>query len=116
MNFVGGDSLAAESRARGRASRVLCATRPYRNSSELDYSVHDNTATATHYGLFCFNGRKVNLGGVFVWQYIGIKEVSDRIWLANFMQYDLGYFDHETCSLESVDNPFQAKVLPMSPV
>jgi hypothetical protein len=30
--------------------------------------------------------------------------------------YDLGYFDHETCRLESGDNPFQAKVLFMSPV
>ena len=32
-----------------------------------------------------------------------------------FMQYDLGFFDHETCRLESVENPFRAKVLPMSP-
>jgi hypothetical protein len=39
-----------------------------------------------------------------------------QIWLVGFMQYDLAYFDHETCRLESVDNPFQAKVLPMSPV
>jgi hypothetical protein len=30
--------------------------------------------------------------------------------------YDLGFFDHETCRLESVDNPFEPKVLPMSPV
>jgi len=47
---------------------------------------------------------------------VGIKEVSDNIWLVSFMHYDLGYFDHETCRLESVENPFQAKVLPMSPV
>jgi hypothetical protein len=29
--------------------------------------------------------------------------------------YDLGFFDHETRRLESADNPFAAKVLPMSP-
>ena len=45
-----------------------------------------------------------------------IKEVSDKIWLVSFMQYDLGFFDHETARLESAENPFAAKVLPMSPV
>ncbi len=38
-------------------------------------------------------------------QNVGIKEVIDRVWLVSFMQYDLGYFDRETCRLESVDNP-----------
>jgi hypothetical protein len=32
------------------------------------------------------------------------------------MRYDLGFFDHETCRIESAENPFAAKVLPMSPV
>jgi putative transposase len=31
-----------------------------------------------------------------------------------FMDYDLGYFDDETCRLESAGNPFELKVLPMS--
>ena len=30
-----------------------------------------------------------------------------------FMQYDLGYFDDETCRLEPIDYPFGPKVLPM---
>jgi len=29
--------------------------------------------------------------------------------------YDLGFFDHETGRLASIQNPFAAKVLPMSP-
>jgi hypothetical protein len=29
--------------------------------------------------------------------------------------YDLGYFDDETCRLEPIKNPFGPKVLPMSP-
>ncbi len=37
-------------------------------------------------------------------------------WLVSFMQYDLGYFDHETCRLQRIENPFSVKVLPMSPV
>ena len=28
-------------------------------------------------------------------QKLGIKEVDDGIWLASFMDYDLGYFDLE---------------------
>ena len=32
------------------------------------------------------------------------------------MNYDLGYFDGETCGLEPLANPFGPKALPMSPV
>ena len=45
-----------------------------------------------------------------------MKQIDERIWLVTFMQYDLGFFDDETCRLEPAENPFQAKVLPMSPV
>ena len=33
--------------------------------------------------------------------------------IAGIMQYDLGYFDDETCRLEPIENPFGPKVLPM---
>lgn len=41
--------------------------------------------------------------------------MGERTWLVTFMQYDLGYFDDETCRLEPIENPFGPKVLPMSP-
>ena len=41
--------------------------------------------------------------------------MDDRIWLVAFMDYDLGYFDDETCRLEPIENPFGPTVLPMSP-
>jgi len=53
---------------------------------------------------------------VFAGPNVGVKQVSDKIWLVSFMHYDLGYFDHETCRLEPIENPFSPKVLPMSPV
>ena len=53
---------------------------------------------------------------MFAGQNVGIKEVNDQIWLVSFMQYDLGYLDEDACRLEPLDNPFGAKVLPMSPV
>jgi putative transposase len=57
--------------------------------------------------------RKINLSVVFAGQSVGIKQVSDEIWL--FMDYDLGYFDQETSRLESIEKPLGPKVLPMSP-
>jgi hypothetical protein len=40
---------------------------------------------------------------------------DDHLWLVTFMDYDLGYYDDETCRLEPIDNPFGSKLLPMSP-
>ncbi len=90
--------------------------RPYRGLPELDYPFHDKTITVTRCGRICHNRQKVNLSTVFAGQNVGIREVADGIWLVSFMQFDLGYFDHETCRMEPVENPFRAKVLPMSPV
>jgi len=89
--------------------------RPYKGLGELEYPIHDFTATVTRCGRICYQRRKINLSTVFAGQKVGVKQVSDKIWLVSFMQYDLGYFDHETCRLEPIENPFAAKVLPMSP-
>jgi hypothetical protein len=40
-----------------------------------------------------------------------LEQASDRIWLVTFMDYDLGYFDDETCRLEPLAIPFGPKVL-----
>jgi hypothetical protein len=37
--------------------------------------------------------------------------VPEEIWLVSFMDYNLGYFDHETCRLEPLANPFGPRVL-----
>jgi len=71
--------------------------------------------TVTHCGRLCFDCRKVNLSQVCAGQQVGVRQVTDRIWLVRFMEYDLGYFDDETCRLEPIDNPFGPRVLPMSP-
>lgn len=96
----------------------LCtpSRRPYRGLEELDYLLHDKTVTVTQCGRICFQRHKIHLSTVFAGQNVGIKQVDDKIWLVTFMQYDLGFFDGETCRLGSAQNPFGAKVLPMSPV
>jgi putative transposase len=92
------------------------SSRPYHGLDELHYPFHDRTITVTQCGRICFGRRKINLSTVFAGQNVGVKEVSDRIWLVTFMDYDLGFFDHETGRLGSAENPFAAKVLPMCPV
>ncbi len=77
---------------------------------------HDRAATVTTCGRICFNRQKINLSQVFAGQTVGIKQTDDRIWLVSFMDYDLGYFDDETCRLEPLANPFGPKLLPMSSV
>ncbi len=88
--------------------------RPYKGLPEIDYAFHDKTVTVTACGRICLNRKKVNLSTVFAGQKVGIKQVEDKIWLASFMAYDLGYFDEDTCRLEPIEDPFGRNVLPMS--
>jgi len=89
--------------------------RPYHGLDELHYPFHDRTITVTQCGRICFGRRKINLSTVLAGQNVGVKEVSDKIWMVSFMDYDLGFFDHETGRLGTAENPFAAKVLPMCP-
>ena len=91
------------------------SARPYRGLSDFDYPFQDRTITGLRCGRICFGGRKVNLSAVFAGQNVGVKENSEKIWLVSFMQYDLGFFDHECLRVECAPNPFEAKVLPMCP-
>ena len=100
---------------RGRSHRPASPCSPYRGLEELVYPLHDWTATITRCGRICWNRHKINVSVVFAGQNVGVRQVSDRIWLVSFMDYDLGYFDDETCRLEPIANPFAAKVLPMVP-
>jgi putative transposase len=90
--------------------------RPYNGLPELEYPFHDRTITVTRCGRICLGAQKVNLSQAFAGQKVGIKQVDDRIWLVSFMRFDLGFFDDETCRIESAENPFVAKLSPMSPV
>ena len=93
----------------------VSSSRPYKGLSELEYPFHDRTSTVTNCGRICLGNRKINLSTVFAGQNVGIKEVADQVWLVSFMQYDRGFFDHETGRITSAENPFGAKVLPMCP-
>jgi putative transposase len=97
------------------AELYAASPRPYHGLGELEYPFHDHTIAVTNCGRICLGGRKINLSHVFAGQKVGVKEVSDKIWLVTFMHYDLGFFDHQSTRVECAENPFGARVLPMSP-
>src|SRR5207249_3945432 len=97
------------------AELYVQSTRPYRGLTPVEYPLHDWTAIVTTCGRICWKTRKINLSQVFSGQAVGVKQVHERVWLVSFMDYDLGYFDDETCRLEPIENPFGPKLLPMSP-
>src|SRR6058998_4046820 len=94
----------------GRVRRRMVTLR---GLEDVTYPYHDATITVTQCGRLCFHGRKVNLSQVFAGQNVGVTQVGEHVWLVTFMQYDLGYFDDETCRLEPIDYPFGSRVLPM---
>ena len=98
------------------AELYSASPRPYQGLSELTYPLHDRTVMVTHCGRICIGRRKVNLSQVFAGQNVGIKEVSEKIWLVTFMHYDLGFFDEESGRVECAPNPFSARVSTMCPV
>jgi putative transposase len=91
------------------AELYTSSLRPYKGLSDLEYPFHDRTITVTACGRICIGKRKINLSTVFAGQNVGIKEVSDKIWLVSFMKYDLGFFDHEAGRVECAENPFAAQ-------
>jgi putative transposase len=88
----------------------------YQPPEDPDYPLHDKTIQVTQCGRICLHGKKISFSRVFAGQLVGIREVDDKIWLVSFLDFDLGYFDEDGCRVEPIDNPFMAKVLPMSSV
>jgi len=73
-----------------------------------------STVHLTACGRICLHRKKINISSVLAGQRLGIKEVDDGIWLVSFMHYDLGYFDLEQKTLQTLDNPFGTRLSPMS--
>jgi len=80
---------------------------------DVDYPFADKILTITKCGRICIENKKINVSTVLSGQKVGITQVDDKIWLVQFMNYDVGYFDTDTCRLEPTSNPFGVKLLPM---
>jgi transposase InsO family protein len=92
------------------ADTYAASPRPYQGLTELDYPLHDKDVIVTCCGRICMHRKKINISTVLAGQRLGIKEVDDGIWLVSFMHYDLGYIDLEQRTLQTLDNPFGARL------
>ena len=90
------------------------SAKPYDGLPELNYPLHDREVLVTACGRICMHRKRINISGVLAGQKLGIKEVDDGIWIVTFMHYDLGFIDLEQKTLQPLDNPFGARLLPMS--
>ena len=88
--------------------------RVYRGLPEVNYPFHDRDVLVTACGRICMHHKRINVSTVLAGQKLGIKEVDDGIWLVSFLDYDLGYIDLEQKTLQTIDNPFGTRLLPMS--
>ncbi|MGC0372132.1 MAG: hypothetical protein DGJ47_000837 [Rickettsiaceae bacterium] len=89
------------------------SVRQYQGLMDVDYPFADKILTITKCGRICIENKKINVSTVLSGQKVGITQVDDKIWLVQFMNYDVGYFDTDTCRLEPTSNPFGVKLLPM---
>ena len=88
--------------------------RAYTGLPDVSYPLHDREVVVTACGRICMHRKRVNISAVLAGQRVGIREVDEGIWIVSFMQYDLGYIDLEQKTLQPLDNPFGARLLPMS--
>ena len=89
------------------------SSRQYTGLPELAYPFHDRTIVITECGRICMDRKKIMLSSVLAGQRVGVMQVEDQIWQVSFMDYDLGYFDMDSCRLEPGPNPFGPRVLTM---
>ena len=89
---------------------------PYHGLPDIEYPLHERSVIVTQCGRICIGRKKINLSTVFAGQKVGVREEEDGIWQVSFMDYEIGYFDLDSCRIEPVANPFGPKVLTMCPV
>ena len=90
------------------------SSQPCLGLPDLTYPLHDKDVLVTACGRICMHRKKISISYVLAGQRVGIKQVDDGIWIVSFMHYDLGYIDLEQKTLQPLDNPFGARLLPMS--
>jgi len=90
------------------------SAKSYAGLPEIEYPFHDKEGLVTCCGRICMHRKKINISTVLAGQKLGLKEVDDGIWLVSFLTYDLGYIDLEQKTLQTLDNPFGPRLLPMS--
>jgi hypothetical protein len=64
------------------------SVRSYQPPEDPSYPYHDKTICVTQCGRICMGQRKISISRSFAGQMLGIREVTDDVWLVSFMEYD----------------------------
>lgn len=80
--------------------------RPYRGLPDVTYPGYDRTVLISNCGRVCIGRYKIHVSRAFANQPVGLKAVDDGIWLVNFMEYELGFFDLGSKKFSPRDDPF----------
>ena len=92
------------------ASRYTASPRPFTGLPELSYPLHDLEVIVGNSGQIRLDKANVAISNVLTGQKLGLRETDTGIWLVSFMHYDLGYTDLDDCKLQTINNPFHAKL------
>ena len=78
----------------------------YADLDDLDYPQHDLTLRVSPCGSIRFNKMRIYISTALSFQNLGVTEIDDQLWNVSFMNFNLGYFDEDTCKLQLSNNPF----------
>ena len=80
--------------------------RKYKGLPDLHYPLHDDERVISKNGTLILPGKnRVFVSAVLSGQPVGLTELEDDIWKITFMDYDLGYFDYESCQFIPLNLP-----------
>ena len=86
------------------------SSREYKGLPDLSYPLHDKEQVINSGGTLAFSKKeRVFISMVLAGQPVGLTEVEDGIWRVTFMDYDLGYFDCESCQFTPLEYPPKKK-------
>ena len=58
--------------------------------------------------------KRIDISTLMAAEMLGIKGVDNVVWLVSLMHYGLGSSDLEQKTLQTIDNPFSARLSPVS--
>ena len=84
------------------------SSQEYKGLPDVEYPFHEQEKRITVRGdIVLSRNRRVFISIVLANQLVGLTEVDEGIWKVTFMDYDIGFFDEDSCKFTPLDNPLE---------
>ena len=84
------------------------SNRKYTGLPDLHYPLYDEERVISSKGVLVLPKKhRVFISGVLAGQPVGLTQLDDGVWKITFMDYDLGYFDYESCHFTPLEKKKQ---------